>query len=1442
MKHKMFRGVSLCWLALLLASCLMSATGFAQTGVSNKRLNRAEQIPHAQSLTGNHQSANTHVRSNSLAPNTFGVLWNFGVTANDGQQPWSGLIQDSALNLYGTTTGGGTGGSGTQNCAYFSGYTGLTTCGTVFKLSPNGTETVLWNFTGGDDGAAPYSSLLLSNGKLYGTATNGGPLADYDQGTYPNGVIFEIDPPFNSSDSVTTLYGFPNQSDDSNGNDGAVPRSGLISDSAGNFYGTTLLDDTYSCGTVFQYAATGVYNVLYVFTDTPDGCNPTQNLVMDASGNLYGTTTSGGAAPYGGAGTVFELLLNHSTGAYTYIPIYSFAFDTNGSAPNQLAIDSAGNLYSTTQAQGPNGGGTVFKFSNNSGNWSLTTLYAFTGGSEGAEGGPGGVVLDNDGNLYGTTVLGAQGKGALFELVGATQLTSAASSVTVLHAFKGDGTEGFDPYGALLLGADGNLYGTMAEGGSTKTASSQGYGTVWGYGLPPAPQTLSVTITGDGVGTVTSVPSGISCPGTCSYSFPKNSQVTLTETPGTKSAFANWSGACTGNGSCTVTMSAAESVTASFSSTAKPSTTTLTSSVNPSQAQQPVTYTVTVAPTTGTGTPTGTVTFYDGSTPLGTGTLNGTGKTTYTTSTLPIGSNSITAVYGANSPYAGSTSNTVVETVNTASDTVAIISNLPTSAYGQSVTFTASVTPQYGSCGGAVTFYDGTTSLGSVTLASDVATLTTNTLPAGSNSITAVYSGDGICQGNTSTVFPQVVNLANTTTTFVSSINPGYDNVPLTFTATVASQYGAIPTGTVAFNSGTTTLGSATLTPITPPTGPPVIYTATFSTTLAAGSYSIKAVYSGDSNDNTSSSSPLTQTVAHSYETVLHAFTYTPDGSSPYTSMVADSSGNFYGTAHFGGVNEYGSVFELSPDGQGGWHYNEIYSFSGLTDGAYPESLTIDSKGNLYGTSSANGIVTSGYGNVWEISPTGSHGAWILTHSYTFTGTFDGAHPGPGTAVVIDSAGNVYGTTTVAGAGGSGTVFELTPVGGLWQQQTLYAFTGGKDGGASNGSLIMDSAGNLYGTTLEGGASGLGVTFKFSPAPAGGTCSRTQFQGNGWCETVLHSFAGHPNDGNQPSGNLIFDRAGNLYGTTSTGLQGTDSGFGGVYKLTKSGQITWLHSFLGGTDGFGPQGGVVFDNAGNLYGTTVAGGVGSNGIVFELKPPAQGTTTWIEDILYSFTGGPDGGQPLASPILDAVGNLYGTTITDGVNSGTTGGVVFKLTTPQPTITWPTPAAIAYGTKLSTEQLDAKAYAPGATTPLGGKYVYTPAAGTVLQAGTHTLSVTFTPTSKSYQPVMATVTLTVNQVGTKTIINSATASPTNPLKVTVDFTVTQNVVNTTKATGTVTVTPSTGETPCTGTLSAAGTGSCTITFSKAESTKLTATYSGDANNLTSTSVVKTLTVK
>ena len=688
------------------------------------------------------------------------------------------------------------------------------------------------------------------------------------------------------------------------------------------------------------------------------------------------------------------------------------------------------------------------------------------------------------------------------------------------------------------------------------------------------------------------------------------------------------------------------------------------------------------------------------------------------------------------------------------------------------------------------------------------------------------------------------MNPATTSTTLVSSINPGYDNVPIAFTATVASQNGAAPTGTVTFKNGASVLGSATL---TVNAGPPVVYTAAFSGTLAAGTYSITAVYTGDSNNSGSTSSPLTETVSLSPETVLHDFTYTPDGSSPYTAMVKDSSGNFYGTAHFGGANAYGAVFELTPNGSGGWTYNEIYSLTGFVDGAYPESLAIDSKGNLYGTSSSNSNPASGAGNVWELSPGSPKGTWVLSNAYTFTGGLDGGTPETGAAVVVDSAGNVYGTTAVGGAGGNGTVFELTLVGNQWSEQTLYSFAGGKDGGASFGSLIMDSAGNLYGTTVEGGLNqngGLGVVFKLSHAPVSGTCARNQFQGTGWCETVLHAFTGHPGDGNTPSGNLIFDKAGNLYGTTQTGLQGADSGFGGVYKLTKSGQITWLHSFTGGpTDGAGPQGGVVFDNAGNLYGTTIAGGVSSNGVVFELKPSTvSGTTTWNESVLYCFTGGLDGGQPFATPILDAAGNLYGTTATDGVNSGTTGGVVFEITPPQPTITWPTPAAIAYGTKLSTTRLDAKAYAPGATTTLPGKYVYTPAAGTVLTAGTHTLSVLFTPTSKGYQPVTATVTLTVNQVGTKTIINSATASPTNPLKITVDFTVTQSVLNTTKATGSVTVTPSTGETPCTGTLSTSGTGSCTITFSKAESTKLTAGYSGDANNLTSTSATKSVAVK
>ena len=251
--------------------------------------------------------------------------------------------------------------------------------------------------------------------------------------------------------------------------------------------------------------------------------------------------------------------------------------------------------------------------------------------------------------------------------------------------------------------------------------------------------------------------------------------------------------------------------------------------------------------------------------------------------------------------------------------------------------------------------------------------------------------------------------------------------------------------------------------------------------------------------------------------------------------------------------------------------------------------------------------------------------------------TFTGADGGLPTAVLIqDSAGNLYGTTSSGGDSGLGVVFKLDTGN---TETVLHSFSG-SDGAAPHGGLVRDSTGNLYGTTSSGGAYGLGTVFKID---TGGT------------ETVLHSFAGSP-DGAQPYAGLVMDGAGNFYGTTENGGA---SGFGTVFKVDNTDTETVLHSFAGGSsDGADPTARVILDLTGNLYGTTFAGGSSGKGTVFKLD------TTNTETVLYDFTGGADGGNPFGGLTLAPDGTLYGTAESGGRNApsqyGCCKGVLFGL--------------------------------------------------------------------------------------------------------------------------------------------------------------------------------------
>jgi uncharacterized repeat protein (TIGR03803 family) len=317
-----------------------------------------------------------------------------------------------------------------------------------------------------------------------------------------------------------------------------------------------------------------------------------------------------------------------------------------------------------------------------------------------------------------------------------------------------------------------------------------------------------------------------------------------------------------------------------------------------------------------------------------------------------------------------------------------------------------------------------------------------------------------------------------------------------------------------------------------------------------------------------------------------------------------------------------------------------IYSFTGTTDGRNPlSSLVMDAAGNLFGTTFVGGAY--GAGEVFELTPH-SAGGWSESVIYSFTGGADGADP-YFADVIFDASGNLYGTTVGGGSYNLGTVFKLTPTASGWSETVLYSFSGGLDGANPYAGLLFDTVGNLYGTTYSGGANSVGTVFELM--------QRTPGQ---WIEKVIHTFKGK--DGNAPAGGLVFDHKGNLYGVTQGG---GNQGFGVVFKLTPSAHA-WteeiLYSFTGGRDGGFPYAErLVFDPSGHLYGTTEGGGAFQFGTVFRLSE--RGTGFWKEQVLYSFDG-KVAANPWSGLVLDEQGNLYGTCANG--NGETTVGAVFEL--------------------------------------------------------------------------------------------------------------------------------------------------------------------------------------
>jgi uncharacterized repeat protein (TIGR03803 family) len=418
-------------------------------------------------------------------------------------------------------------------------------------------------------------------------------------------------------------------------------------------------------------------------------------------------------------------------------------------------------------------------------------------------------------------------------------------------------------------------------------------------------------------------------------------------------------------------------------------------------------------------------------------------------------------------------------------------------------------------------------------------------------------------------------------------------------------------------------------------------------------------------------------------EKILYSFQGGSDGTNPIAGLAFDAKGNLYGTTYIGGngpcLHGCGIVFKLTPNKSGSWTETILHQFGTSSgDGAGPQgSLVFDKQGNLYGTTSSGGVHLDDEGTVFKLTPTKS-GDWTETiiHNFDCISGNDGCVPHSN--LVFDGAGNLYGTTTKGGGGtnstfcenGCGTAFKLAPNGdGSWTESLIHAFPKGgggtPDGQNPDAGLIIDKAGNLYGTTFFGGPNDQGIVYKLAPT-----------KGGGWKESILFRFHGleHATGGANPYGGLVMDKIGNLYGTTVGGGDAVLQS-GVVFKLTPTQKGGWketvIHNFPTPRyhDGELPYTGLLIDASGSLYGAALAGGGKQEpncqdfdgcGVVYKLAPTRSGG--WKESILYAFQGGSDGSVPQDDRlVMDASGHLYGTTFAGGtISNAVANGVVFEV--------------------------------------------------------------------------------------------------------------------------------------------------------------------------------------
>jgi uncharacterized repeat protein (TIGR03803 family) len=398
----------------------------------------------------------------------------------------------------------------------------------------------------------------------------------------------------------------------------------------------------------------------------------------------------------------------------------------------------------------------------------------------------------------------------------------------------------------------------------------------------------------------------------------------------------------------------------------------------------------------------------------------------------------------------------------------------------------------------------------------------------------------------------------------------------------------------------------------------------------------------------------LVGTVAFTQENVLYPFQGGKDGVGPIGGLVFDAAGNLYGVTEMGGDDSCdsgdgcGTVFELSPDGKGGWTKTTLHTFTGGSDGQAPlNSLIIDGQGNLYGTTSGPGYghgCPPSCGNAFELSP--ATGGWKFALLHNFVGGVNGGEPS--SPLIMDRSGNLYGTTYIFGANGIGTMYQLSSkLGGGRTFKTLHSFDVQHDRGTPSGSLVMSQNGTIYGSTWATSNPYYGALYSISLSTKGK-----------WIVTDLHAFATEKDCGD-PIWGLSADGAGNLYCSS-----GPDYGnkWGVLFKFSLNAKGKWVGKSIyafgrpDGGDPSYPAGTVLVDSAGNIYGTSSFGGSEEGvGTVYEL---ALEHRKYSPTVLYSFQGKDDGEYPSSPLIMDTSGNLYGVASEGGAFGS---GVAFEVT-------------------------------------------------------------------------------------------------------------------------------------------------------------------------------------